>query len=156
MSIKIDLSDVVAAGSVEGAILAWAQSSDEYASGTIGSSFSTSGPGTGWSKTHDASDFAERALSDDYGALYYVDAEDGRVASKDEDGDIQWTDESEIELACPSIEEAIDNPKEAAEMAKSVIDTHGDESDKDDWRKLVKAIKEAADAFEDIDEGELE
>lgn len=156
MSIKIDLSDVVAAGSVESAILAFAENSDEYASGTIGSSFSTSGPGAGWSKTHDSSDFAERALDDEYGALYYVDSEDGRVASKDADGDITWSDESEIELVCPEIEDAIESPKEAAEMAQAVIDTHGAESDKDDWRKLVKAIKEAAEAFDDIDEGDLE
>lgn len=83
--VKIDLRDVVNAGGVSEAIVAWANDSDTTSSGVIGSTFSCSGPGSGWQKNHDASDYAERALEESYGALYYIDADDGRLASMTDD-----------------------------------------------------------------------
>lgn len=81
--VSIDLSDVVKHGGVEQAILAWASESDDTSSGVIGSSFSCSGPGSGWQKNHDASDYAARALDAGYGAMYYLDEADGRLAKMD-------------------------------------------------------------------------
>lgn len=76
--VTIDLDDVQKAGGVAQAIVAWASESDDTSSGTVGAEFSTSGPGNGWSTTHGAADFAIRAFEG--GALYYIDAEDGRLA----------------------------------------------------------------------------
>ena len=156
--VTLDLDDVRRAGSVRAAILEWAEGSDDTASGVIGPEFSTSGPGPGWSKAHDESDFARRALSPDYGALYYIDADDGRLAERadgmidtdDEPGEVEWTSESVVRLECPSVEDAVEHPAVVAEMAQAVIDYHGAESDREDWRKLIVSIREAAEALEDI------
>jgi hypothetical protein len=75
----IDLDDVRRAGGVYAALLKWAEASDTTSAGTVGPEFSTSGPGNGWSVTHDANDFARRAFEG--GALYYLDESDGRLAS---------------------------------------------------------------------------
>ena len=77
--VTIDLSDVRKAGSVEKAILAWAAESDTTSAGVVGSSFSTSGPGSGWSVGHNALDYARRAFEG--GAMYYLDEADGRLAA---------------------------------------------------------------------------
>lgn len=215
-ALSVDLSDVVKHGSVEQAIIALCEESDDTSSGVIGPSFSTSGPGSGWSKQHDASDYAARALDVGYGALYYIDAADGRRAKmvgkdsyaivdasgeyvtedggrtpasdeaqtwerelhadrhldqmeEDEDGyratdkvvaletaEIEWSDESVVELVCPDEEDALAHPNEFAEMVKAVISTHGAESDKAEWKKLIVAIQEAAEALSDVDADELD
>lgn len=182
-TVVIDLSDVVAAGGVQEAIHAFCEKSDSVSSGVVGSEFSTSGPGAGWSTTHGVSDFACRAFEG--GALYYCDATDGRVASavavyRDADGDYwtsegedadsvseddvtydgsggyvlttpEWSAESEVYVECPIIEDALEHPEAAAEMARSVIDSHHALSDVAEWKRLVKAIQDAAEEFESID-----
>lgn len=80
---KITITDVVRHGSISAAIIAKAQDHDSIASGIIGPAFSTSGPGPGWQRNHDVSDYAARALDEDYGAASYIDADDGREATRD-------------------------------------------------------------------------
>lgn len=100
MGIKIDLGDIVSSGSVGKAIIAVCGDECEYASGDLnGPTFVTSGPGPGWTRHFDATDFAERALSDEYGAKGYIDANDGRMATLDGDGEIVWSDDSVVSLA---------------------------------------------------------
>lgn len=162
--VSIDIHEVVKHGTVENAIEAWAKESDTTASGTIGPEFSTSGPGSGWSKTHGAADFAERAVSDGYGALAYIDSSDGRLATRPgwtEEGtsgehEIVWSDDSVVEVECPNIEDAIEHPETVREMAQAVIDYHGAESDREAWAKLVKEIQEAAEELRNIDPEDFE
>jgi hypothetical protein len=97
------------------------------------------------------------------GAIYYLDLDDGRVAYAPEwehdlyDGEeIVWTDDSMICLECPSIDDAIEYPQFAAEMAAAVIETHNANSNKAEWSKIVRAIKAAADAMADIDADDLD
>lgn len=170
-TVVIDLDDVRKAGSVEDAIHEFCKHSDGVASGVHGMEFSTSGPGSGWSRTHGINEFSAVALSE--GATAYVDATDGKAIHSimpDDDtdaGDIltdiggceyvvgDWSDESEVYVECPDVEEAIENAALVAEMAKSVIDHHHALSDTKAWRKLIEAIQEAAEAFSGIDADEL-
>jgi hypothetical protein len=163
--VQIDIDDVVRHGSVEAAIEAWAEiESRQTASGVIGPEFSTSGPGSGWSKTHDASDFAERAVSDSYGALYYIDSYDGRLASRpgwteegtSDEHPIEWTDESVVEVICPDFDDAMEHPEAVAKMASSVIEHHYAESDLRAWKMLIQSIQDAAKEIEDIDADDFE
>lgn len=77
--VTLDITDVRKAGGIEAAIVAWAEGSDTTSSGAVGPAFSTSGPGSGWSKTHGADDFAIRAFGG--GSLHYIDEADGRMAT---------------------------------------------------------------------------
>lgn len=165
----IDLQDVVAAGSVQKAIEQWAQDSDTTSSGVVGSAFSTSGPGSGWSRTHCADDFASAAFAG--GALYYLDSTDGRLkgveeAEEGDDGaerceggcyytEGEWSDDSEVRLEVPEIAEAMENPYEAAAMLQAVIDYHRHRSDVVGWGELLVQIRDAADAFSKIDTEDL-
>lgn len=163
----IDLDDVRRAGGVRQALLAWCENSDLVSGGVIGSSFSTSGPGSGWSRNHGVSDYASRAFEG--GALAYLDVDDGRmieaepVREDDADEDTlrdiagcayaegDWSDESVVKIECPDVEDAIEHPGLVAEMAKAVIAHHGAKSDRKAWAKLITAIRDAAEAIEDID-----
>lgn len=158
--VTIDLDDVIRAGGVDQALAAWCEASDDTSCGVVGPSFSTSGPGSGWSKQHDASDFAERAMYG--GALYYLDTDDGRLALSPEwtddlyEGqDIEWSEDSVVRIECPTADEALEQPVLVAEMAQAVIDYHGPESDRKAWRSLLEQIKAAAEAFDDIDADDL-
>lgn len=155
-TVVINLSDVVAAGGVRQAIEAFCEQSDTVSCGVIGQSFATSGPGPGWSKNFGANDFASRAFEG--GALAYIDADDGRV-KRDLGGcyytEGEWSDESEVYVECPDIEDAMEHPEFAAEMAESVIDHHHALSDVSAWKGLIEQIQAAADAFEDIDADDL-
>ncbi len=167
LKIKIDIDDVRKHRTVEAAIHAQCGEDSDHAAGVVGSSFSTSGPGPGWSRTHDECDFARRALSE--GAQGYIDATDGRVATleeADEDDDTQdcitdgsgdptlyhivWSEGSEIELVCPSEADALDNPAALAEMAKN-LEVHAKKSDIKAWKKLIASIRETSEALDDID-----
>lgn len=77
---KITLSHIVEHGSISAAIEALCKESDTVASGVIGSSFSCSGPGSGWQRNCDVTDYAARALAGDYGAEGYIDSSDGTEA----------------------------------------------------------------------------
>lgn len=170
-SINIDLNDVIIHGGVRQAIAAWCENSDTVACGVIGAEFSTSGPGSGWSRRHDATDYATRAIAD--GALYYLDLDDGRLIGTEEVGagekidgewpddaihvdcDVvrlgEWSDGSVVCIECPDIDDAIKHPALVAEMAKSVIAYHIANSDCDAWKTLIRSICGAASELEDID-----
>ena len=151
-TIKINISDVVMSdNSVTSAIHAYAKESDAIASGVVGQSFATSGPGAGWSKQYDESDYAQRALgdSDDGGARYYLDADDGRVAELDASGDVVWSDESMICLVCPDTDDATEYPDALRAMA-AALSTHADHSPMSEWRALAKSLRAATDALECI------
>lgn len=125
MKIKIQLTikDIIRSETIESAIVDYCKEDHAIASGVIGSSFSTSGPGGGWSRQHSVSDYARRALSDEYGACYYVDSSDGTMATledeDDEDSDIVWTDESVVSIELPSIEDCIHHPRAWREIKKN-------------------------------------
>lgn len=151
-NILIRINDVVDAGSVEAAIIAASQSAD-WASGDIGPTFATSGPGSGWTKEYTSTDYARRALADDYGAIAYVDPDDGRVAtlSGDGDGDVVWSEASEVVVEVPCVEDALRHPKAAMQMAISVRDEHHAASDVEAWRELLSDIQTAAEKLEGIE-----
>lgn len=152
--LKIDLQDVKnATDSVPIAIENACARRDSIASGEIGPTFTTSGPGPGWSIEYDETDYAERALK--AGCSYYVSDTTGEAAFLDENGELTWTDDSVVELKCPEIEDAIDYPESAAAMAREVIAHHHPESNCRKWRELIESIRVAAEAFFDIDLDDL-
>jgi hypothetical protein len=114
MKISIHTLGKLNVSSIADAIEEIAREHDSIASGIIGPSFSTSGPGSGWSKQHDCHDYARRALGGDYGAGSYIDSGDGREATLNDDDEIEWSEESAVEIELPSIEEALNNPEEWA------------------------------------------
>ncbi len=107
-TITLALSDISAAGSIAAAIEAHCAEHDSICSGQVGPSFATSGPGPGWSRNYSARDYAARALSDEHGALAYIDSNDGRLAELDEDGKVVWSAESAVEVVAPD-ESAIES-----------------------------------------------
>jgi hypothetical protein len=151
MKIKIDIHDVVKSGSVRQAILDYCEESEGVASGVIGQAFATSGPGSGWSQQFGAEDFAARALDVSYGAVSYVDCEDGREATIDQDGDVVWSEDSVICLVVPDEEDALAHPEALAKMAEDLIDYHYATSDRDAWHSLLSSIREAARTIKDLD-----
>jgi len=160
-AIVIDLSDVQRHGSVDVALEAYCEASDTTSCGVVGPSFATSGPGPGWSRNHDESDFAARAMEG--GALYYLDIDDGRIAYcptwEDDlyDGqEIVWTSESMVRIECPDIAEAMEHPAMVAEMAQAVIDTHGPLSDRAAWAKLIREMRAIGGAVSRIDADDLD
>lgn len=168
--ISIDIHDVVKANGVKNAITNWCENSDTTSCGIIGPSFSTSGPGSGWTKNFSCNDYATRALQQ--GALHYIDVDDGKLISAEEveyehdkeyviynDGRFyqlgSWSDESVIEIVCPEITDAIEHPELTAEMAQSVIDYHYPLSNTKEWKELIDNIHNLAEAFENIDSTKL-
>lgn len=149
--IKIDISDVNSAGSVEEAIHEWCRNSDEVSSGVVGPSFACSGPGSGWQKNFDETDYAERALSDDHGAVAYVDAHDGRVATLDDAGDVVWSEGSEVVLVVPDTDDALRYPEALRQMAIAVRDYHHAASDTTEWDALLSNIRTAAEKLDGIE-----
>lgn len=163
--VVIDLDDVVSAGGVAEAIANWCENSDTTSCGVVGSSFSTSGPGNGWSVQHGPDDFALRAMIE--GAMHYIDESDGRMCSaepaEEDDEDAyadmgggwftkgSWSSASVVRLEVPDAEDVLAHPQEAAAMARAVIDCHGEESDRASWAVLVRSVKEAATAMRSID-----
>jgi hypothetical protein len=173
MTIRINIDDVVKHGGVVAAIEARCPEEITLATPEAmgGQTFQTSGPGPGWSRNLTAADYATRAIEEDIAnsgcdpsESSALDPTDGRLAHgvdpDDEDeewsGEIEWEDESCVRVACPSVEDALDYPAEAAKMLQSVIDYHSAESDTGEWRKLVETIRKAAEEFEDIDLDDLD
>lgn len=157
MKITIDLSDILAtgtekaSGTIRSALAEKCEESDSVACGTIGMEFATSGPGPGWSTTFGVSDFAARALAEEYGATHYLDLDDGKVATMDEDGDVVWSDESCVEIVVPDEDDVLAHPEVVGDMARAAIEEHAAESDVEAWKKLVLAVRAAADAFDGVD-----
>lgn len=160
----IDISDVAKAGSVSQAIVAWAKESDTVASGVVGSTFATSGPGIGWTQNYGTAEYAERALSE--GASAYIDESTGlvlhsvHVDDADDDAEIltdiggceyavgEWSEESVVRLECPDEEDALANPKALGQMIEALVSHHSTRSDLWAWKVLVKKIEEAHEEIE--------
>ena len=137
MEISIDTLGKLYATTLAEAIEEICEESDTVASGVIGSAFSTSGPGSGWTCHHDVSDFARRALDGEYGACSYIDSADGREAELNKDGDLVWSDESVVEIILPTVEEAVDNPAKAAIILDAATTYGVDEEDVDALRDKI-------------------
>lgn len=120
----------------------------DWCSGQVGPSFATSGPGAGWAKQFDATDYAQRALEE--GACAYVDSYDGRAATLDEEGDVVWTDGSVITFELPSAEEALEHPVAFATLCEAV-DHYTPDDPRDDIRPelwdMVRRIDDLHDAL---------
>ena len=97
MELEITLSMIDEHGSIAAAIEAACEEHDTLASGIIGPSFDTSGPGAGWSRQFGAADYAARALEGEDGALGYIDSSDGRLATMEE-GELVWSEETVVEV----------------------------------------------------------
>lgn len=138
MNISLKTIAKLSATSIADAIEKIAQESDTIASGIIGPSFATSGPGSGWSKQFDETDYAKRALADDFGAASYIDSADGREATLDSEGDVEWSDESVVEIEMPSLEDALENPDEFAILAKDAA-SYG--ADAEEWEALAERVE---------------
>jgi hypothetical protein len=118
MKLEITLSMLDAHLSIQDAIEAACDGHDTLSSGIVGSSFSTSGPGAGWSRQHGASDFAERALDGEDGSLGYIDSSDGRMATM-EDGEIVWSDETVVEV----VDDNEDVSEATLELLESAVES---------------------------------
>lgn len=137
---KLSIRNITA--SISQMIEEYAQESDSVASGVIGPSFSCSGPGPGWQKNHDVTDYAERALSADYGALSYIDSSDGREATLDENGDLVWSDESVVEIELPTVEQALEDPDTWEIIKNEAADYGVEQSEIDDLAEIIKGCQE--------------
>jgi hypothetical protein len=115
---EITLSMIEAHGSIEAAIEAACENHDTLTSGVVGSPFSTSGPGAGWSKQHDVTDYALRALEGEDGACGYIDSSDGRMATI-EDGALVWTDETVVEI----VDDHEDVSEDTMELLEAAIES---------------------------------
>lgn len=115
-----------AGNDVEKAIIDACTEGDYYASGNDGPTFHGSGPGAGWSRECNSTDFAQYALSN--GAEYYLDASDGRSAWLNNKGEVVWGHRCHVDFdtitdedrelypeACEAIEEAKDRYVEGKE-----------------------------------------
>lgn len=148
--IKINIDDVRNANnSVSEAIEAWAENDDEVASGACGP---RANEGVEYS--------AQYALGPYQGAAFYVDTDDGKMAtlveSEHEEGeeyedDVEWTDESQVRLEVPSEEDALMYPEALRAMALAVADYHSAKSDTKAWRALLDSIRAAAEAVDGIE-----
>lgn len=170
-TVTIDLSDVVKHGGVEAAVVAAVEGDSEVLLATPqamgGQTFATSGPGPGWTITFGASDYARAAIAEDIansgcepGESWAFDPTDGRVATgvAGDDGELShvvWGDESIVRVECPDIGEAAEHPGLVAEMAKAVVNTHGDKSDRKAWAALVGSARELAESLDGIDADDL-
>ena len=152
--IELNIDDVsFANNSISNAIELACEESDELCSGVVGPSFATSGPGSGWCKKFDVSDFAI-AASDN--GCNYVDSGDGRLAevTQDDAGDcsVEWSEESVVTLLTPTIEEVDADPEAAKAMLRAIDDEQCIAECADDW-KGVRAWLEVSEyaALERID-----
>ena len=136
---KLSIRNITA--SISTMIEEYAKESDSVASGVIGPSFSCSGPGSGWQKHHDVNDYAERALSDDYGALSYIDSSDGREATL-EDGEVVWSAESVVEIELPTVEQALEDMATWEIIKKEAADYGADQSEIDELAENIEKRRE--------------
>lgn len=138
---KITLEMVAENGnSVSSAIEAACKDHDSIASGVIGPSFACSGPGSGWQRNYDVGDYAKAALSGDYGASSYIDSYDGREATLSDGEELEWSDESVIELVCPSLEDALEN-QTAVDAMLDALTIHSAMTDQDAWDALEEKMQ---------------
>ena len=136
---KLSIRNITA--SISTMIEEYAKESDSVASGVIGPSFSCSGPGSGWQTNHDVTDYAERALSDDYGALSYIDSSDGREATL-EDGEVVWSEESVVEIELPTVEQALEDMETWKIIKKEAANYGVDQSEIDELDETITSCQE--------------
>lgn len=136
---KLSIRNITA--SISTMIEEYAKESDSVASGVIGPSFSCSGPGSGWQKNHDVTDYAERALSDDYGALSYIDSSDGRKATL-QDGEVVWSAESVVEIELPTVEQALEDMATWEIIKKEAADYGADQSEIEELAETIEECRE--------------
>jgi hypothetical protein len=142
MKISIHTLAKLNVSSIADAIEEIAREHDSIASGIIGPSFSTSGPGPGWSKQHDCHDYARRALSGDYGAGSYIDSSDGREATLNDEDEIEWSDESVVEIELPTVEQALED-METWEILRNEAANYGvDQSEIDELTETIDQCQE--------------
>lgn len=150
-NLQITLRDISRADSISAAIEEKASESDWLASGVIGQTFACSGPGSGWQQNFDVSDYAARALDDECGATHYIDSADGRVATLDADGDVEWTDDSMVTLVCPSIEDAFDEGyRDEFRAMVAALSDH--DHDAEAWGALRDSLREGGELADLIEE----
>lgn len=145
--IRLDIDDILKAGTVRKAIIAWCNDHREIAS-----------------NDHDDCNAAALAAMES-GALSYVDANDGKMirAESVTDGtdpdDIHyeiggdqfllgdWSDHSVVELLCPDDEDVMQYPVIAVMMAEDAIGQHSRESDQAAWRRLIQRMTRIVSAW---------
>ena len=142
-TIKLTLAKIRKAGSIAAAIEAYCEEHYSIASGIIGPSFACSGPGSGWQRNFGVNDYASRALSDEFGARYYVDSEDGRCAELD-DEDVVWSEESIVELEAPD-EDEIETDRETVEMMIEALDSGHCIEGPGDWDEMRALVEVSED-----------
>lgn len=148
-SIKVSLRDVVDAdGSVKKAIEAATAKTDWLLSGVIGPVAVGPEENGHTSTCHDINTYAARALSKP-GIDGYMDSDDGRVARMDDygEGRFWWGADSEVELVCPSFEEAVAHPYEFREMLDAARDDHNAGLDTAGWTTLVESMRKVLQHF---------
>ena len=134
--VTLTIDDVFSAGSVELAIVSWAQTNDDVNAGPEKSAL----------------------VGLNEGARIYIDTADGRTCeqigaeSTDPDAimDIggsyytvsDWSDTSVVELEVPTIDEALERPDVARKMARAAKSTHHAESDLSGWNELIEELDE--------------
>jgi len=134
--VTLTIDDVFSAGSVGLAIIAWAQSADGVNAGN--------------------EENADVGLNQ--GARIYIDSADGRTCeqvnavSTDPDAlmDIggsyytisDWSEYSVVELAVPTINEALERPDVARKMARAAKFLHFAESNLSGWNELIEELHE--------------
>ena len=142
--VTLTIDDVFSAGSVELAIVSWAQSSD--------------GVNAGPEKS------ALVGLSE--GARIFIDSGDGRtceqVGAESTDPDAimdiggsyytvsDWSETSVVELEVPTIDEALERPDVARKMARAAKSTHHAESDTSAWMELIEELDEIEGAVQTL------
>lgn len=152
---QIEISHVEYHGSISAAIEAKCEASDCIASGVIGPAFSTSGPGSGWSCQYGVRDYAERALADDYGATSYIDSSDGREATLNESGKVVWSEDSEVEIIMPTIDEIVASTASANTLLEQAVEYGADAEECAKLRKvcdLVFAFSDCQGRDDEMDE----
>lgn len=134
--VTLTIDDVFLAGSVELAIVAWAQNADEVSAGTE----------------------QNAVVGLNEGARIYIDTADGRTCeqigaeSTDPDAlmDIggsyytisDWSEYSVVELEVPTIDEALKRPEVARKTARAAKAWHHAKSDVSGWNELIEELNE--------------
>lgn len=134
--VTLTIDDVFSAGSVELAIVSWAQGNDGVNAGPEKSAL----------------------VGLNEGARIYIDTADGRtceqIGAESTDPDAMmdiggsyytisdWSEYSVVELEVPTIDGALERPDVARKMARAAKSTHHAESDLSGWNELIEELDE--------------
>lgn len=134
--VTLTIDDVFSAGSVEMAIVSWAQGTNDINAGSEKSAL----------------------VGLNEGARIFIDSGDGRtceqVSAESTDPDAimdiggsyytvsAWSETSVVELEVPTIDEALERPDVARKMARAAKSTHHAESDITGWAELIEELDE--------------